>query len=136
MKVLFICTGSINRSASAKVILLGNDFEDKYEVQACGTGKIAPKGCKIPKKMRLVLEEMGYDPRQHRSQGISEELLEWADTVIVMGNVHEKFIAKNYPQHLNKVENWKIDDPHFSKGSEVHKRVAVEIENLILKHFP
>lgn len=86
--------------------------------------------------MRIVLEEMGYDPWQHRSQGISEELLERADTVVVMGNAHEKFIAKNFPQYLSKVENWKIDDPHFSKGLEVHKRVAVEIENLVLKHFP
>lgn len=136
MRVLFICTGSINRSASAKVILLGNNSEGKYEVQACGTGSIAPKGCKMPKKMRTVLEEMGYDPWQHRSQGISEELLQWADTVVVMGNVHEKFIAKHYPQHLSKVENWKVKDPHFAKGSEMHRRVAIEIENLVLKRFP
>lgn len=86
--------------------------------------------------MRVVLEEMGYDPWQHRSQGVSEELLEWADRVIVMGNVHQKYIANNFPHYSDKVENWKIDDPHFSKGSEVHKRVAAEIENLVLKHFP
>lgn len=80
--------------------------------------------------------EMGYDPLKHRSQGITEDLVEWADRIVVMGNVHQKYIAKHYPQYLDKVENWKIDDPHFSKGSEVHKRVAAEIENLVLKNFP
>lgn len=85
--------------------------------------------------MRNVLVEMGYDFPDHRSQGISEELLSWADRVIVMGNVHYKFIEKNFPQFIDKVENWKVKDPHFSPGDEVHREVARQIETQIKEHF-
>ena len=85
--------------------------------------------------MRLALEELGYDPNNHRSQCISEELLSWADEVIVMGNVHERFIAEHYPEHSDKVVNWRIDDPHFATGMEKHREVAKQIEDLVLSRF-
>lgn len=134
VKVLFICTGCINRSATAHVILatLG---KDKHEVQSCGTGKVAPLGCRIPRKMRDVLTEMGYDPAHHRSQGINLELLSWADKIICMGNVHEKFIKKHFPEMHNKVENWRIKDPHFAKGDALHRTVAKEIEQCVKTQF-
>lgn len=133
--ILFICTGSINRSASANVILSAHNKEDKYKVQSCGTGKVAPLSRRIPRKMRLALEELGYDPNTYRSQGITEELLQWADKIVVMGNVHERYIANNYPQHSAKVTNWLVDDPHFATGIEKHRAVAKQIEELVISRF-
>lgn len=134
MNILFICTGNLNRSAAAHVIL-NSHGSDKYEVKSCGTGKVAPLKKEIPRKMRTALEGLGYDPDNHRSQGISEELLYWADIVVVMGNVHRRFIADNFPQHEGKVENWNIKDPHFEPGCEVHRQVAKQIECLVKKQF-
>jgi protein-tyrosine-phosphatase len=85
--------------------------------------------------MRLALEELGYNPNNHRSQGITEELLQWADVIVCMGNVHQKFIATNYPQHSTKITNWLVDDPHFAVGTEKHRAVAKEIEAKVLSHF-
>jgi protein-tyrosine-phosphatase len=85
--------------------------------------------------MRLALEELGYDPNNHRSQGISESLLSWADEIIVMGNAHEKYIAEHHPEYLNKVSNWRVRDPHFATGNELHREVARQIEELVLLKF-
>jgi protein-tyrosine-phosphatase len=85
--------------------------------------------------MRLALEELGYDPNSHRSQGISEELLSWADKIVVMGNAHWKFIEQHHPEYLSKVTNWNIKDPHFAVGNELHRAVAKEIEHLVQLNF-
>lgn len=85
--------------------------------------------------MRKVLIELGYDPNTHRSQGVSLELLDWADKVVVMGNAHIKFLSTYFPVFMNKVENWNIKDPHFEPGCEVHKQVAIQIRDRILTQF-
>jgi protein-tyrosine-phosphatase len=135
IRILTICTGNINRSASAHVILEHHNTEGKYEVKSCGTGKVAPLSRKIPRKMRLALEELGYNPNNHRSQGITEELLTWADKIVVMGNAHWKFLEQHYPEHLTKATNWLVKDPHFATGNELHRAVAKEIQQLVQLNF-
>ena len=85
--------------------------------------------------MRLALEELGYDPNNHRSQGLTAELLEWADIVVCMGNVHMRHIAEHFPHHVHKVTLWLVDDPHFATGTEKHRAVAKQIEGLVLNRF-
>ena len=85
--------------------------------------------------MRIVLEELGYDPNNHRSQNISENLLSWADKIICMGNVHVKHIVEHYPEYSQKVNNWLIDDPHFATGTDKHREVARQIQNQIYIQF-
>jgi protein-tyrosine-phosphatase len=85
--------------------------------------------------MREVLENLGYYPHNHRSQGISADLLDWADVIVCMGNVHEKYMTVHYPQHCHKVTNWLVDDPHFAVGTEKHYSVAKQIEELVLSRF-
>ena len=90
---------------------------------------------KIPRKMLLALEELGYDGSNHRSQGITEELLSWADKIVVMGNVHEKYIGTHYPEHSHKVSNWLVKDPHFAIGNELHREVAKQIQEQVYLQF-
>lgn len=130
---LFVCTGNINRSAAAGVIL--SKHRPSCGVRSCGTGKVAPLGRRIPRKMRLTLEELGYDADSHRSQAISNDLLSWADEIIVMGNVHLRYIADHYPDSLPKVSVWLVDDPHFAKGREKHREVAMQIQHLVLSRL-
>jgi protein-tyrosine-phosphatase len=85
--------------------------------------------------MREALEKLGYNPYNHRSQGITAELLEWADAIVCMGNVHERFISEHHPQHAGKVTNWLVDDPHFATGTEKHHAVAKQIQELVLNRF-
>ena len=85
--------------------------------------------------MRLVLEELGYDPNNHRSQGITESLVEWATVIVCMGNVHQKYIAEYYPEHSHKVSNWLVKDPHFATGNELHYEVAKQIRDQVYLQF-
>ena len=96
---------------------------------------MAPLHRKIPKKMREALENLGYNPDNHRSQGVSVHLLDWADIIVCMGNVHEQYISTHYPQHSNKVRNWQIKDPHFATGTELHRQVAGQIQQRTLAEF-
>ncbi len=108
---------------------------DKYNIQSCGTGKTAPKKARIPRRMRIILEELGYNGENHRSQSISKELMSWADIVVTMANAHIKHVEANYPEHLSKLQKWYIDDPHFSSDPAVHRRVIDELRTHVQDHF-
>ena len=132
MKVLFVCTGNINRSAAADIIFNESGCGGSRSV---GTGKTALKRGKMASKMRRVLESMGYNPEGFRSTPINEEDLKWADKVVCMGNPHVRRIEEEFPQHAHKIEVWKVMDPHFSKGEEDHRMVAGQVRDLVLLHF-
>jgi protein-tyrosine-phosphatase len=85
--------------------------------------------------MREALEELGYDPNSHRSQGITPELLAWANKIVVMGNVHERYIAERHPEFSHKVSNWNVKDPHFATGNELHRTVAKQLMQQIYLQF-
>ena len=135
VNILFICTGNLNRSAAADVILNAHNTAGKYEIKSCGTGKVAPLGRKIPRKTLLALEELGFDGTSHRTQGLTPDLLQWADVIVCMGNVHEKHIAEHYPQHSHKVTNWLVKDPHFATGMEMHREVVKQIREQVYLQF-
>jgi protein-tyrosine-phosphatase len=104
-------------------------------IKSCGTGKVAPTRRKIPKRTLNSLEELGYDGKDHRSQGITLDLVAWADTIVCMGMVHEKFIEMRYPENIHKVVNWLVKDPHFAPGMETHRAVVKEIKERVMDQF-
>lgn len=73
-RILFVCTINRMRSATAHAIY-GDD--ERFDVLSAGTDKTA----------KVVL---------------SEELLNWADTVVVMEKEHRNFIRKHYFNIYNK----------------------------------
>ena len=128
MRVLFVCTGNINRSSVADVIL--REVEG-FEVKSCGTGKTALKNCKAAPRMRRSAVKYGFDLEQHRTTPISRELVEWADVVVAMGNPHRKWVENNCPDLTGKVQQWDIPDPHFDGDSEACDRCLVAIRDKV-----
>ena len=49
------------------------------------------------------MREMGVDISTIRSKGLSLELMDWADYVLVMENKHASSIRRHFPQHDEKV---------------------------------
>jgi len=70
LKVLFVCTINRMRSATAHKIYEG---DDRFEVKSAGTDNSA-------------------------TTVISDELLNWADSIIVMEKHHRNFIRNNFPK--------------------------------------
>ena len=69
LKILFVCTVNRMRSATAQVIY---QSDDRFEVKSAGTDKSA-------------------------STVLTSDLLNWADSIIVMEKHHRAFIRKDFP---------------------------------------
>ena len=68
-KILFVCTVNRMRSATAQKIF---ENDDRFEVLSAGTDKMA-------------------------NTAISLELLNWADSIVVMEKHHRNYIHKKFP---------------------------------------
>jgi protein arginine phosphatase len=92
--LLFVCTGNTCRSPMAAA-LARRAVADRgwrhVQVASAGTGALA--GSPASPEVAVVLREKGIDPGPHEASELSEELVGWADAILVMG-----------PQHLAVVE--------------------------------
>lgn len=130
MKVLFVCSGNINRSAAAKVIFDSTFFDTKHLCRSVGTGKTCKDGNKVAKKMRDALKELGYCGDYHLASRLQEHDLEWADIVITMAPIYRKRILDKFPGYEDKIRTDLIStpDPHFKGG---HDQVAEDVSSFI-----
>lgn len=131
-KVLVLCHGNINRSAACAAILKSHGVE---EVKSAG---FVNPGRQAAKKMRDVLEEYPedkspytrrYDLEDHRSQVVTQELIDWADLVVYMDGGNLKRLTSQFAfgagHHIACLAEWdsppekRIPDPGFmARGSE------------------
>jgi protein-tyrosine phosphatase len=95
-KILFVCTGNIFRSLSAKYCL--EDYIRKNNIKDIvvnSAGTMAVKEAINP----IVLSELnalGIDPSNHIQKRLSRKDLEDNDLIIVMAKDHINFINKNF----------------------------------------
>ena len=106
--VLVVCHGNINRSPACAVVLK-SEFGDAFSVM--GAGFVNP-GNRAAKKMREAMAERGYDLERHRSQLISQQLVDWAEVVVLMDGGNLKRFTELFPAHVHKVVKLaEHDDP-------------------------
>jgi protein-tyrosine-phosphatase len=104
MKVLFVCTGNICRSAMAGALLrrsLSEAGNDDIEIISAGTWALdgAPaSGIAVD-----VLARRGIDLSSHRSRSLEVDDLRSADLVVAMTSVHVREIARIAPGAIDKV---------------------------------
>jgi protein-tyrosine phosphatase len=127
LKILFVCTGNINRSPAAEIIM--KQMTNRYEVDSAGT---TPKnnGKKTTTEMMGTLTRYGFEPEPIVAKQITEDLFNWADIILYMQQSHARKIRKLfYNRNMNKISplykysketlsNRKIEDPQFTKNHE------------------
>lgn len=86
MKVLFVCHGNIERSASAEI--LARQLYPSWQVRSCGVK--AKTGHITGKKMRTALAQRGYPTEGIRSTQITPEMVAWADRIFYMDGGNER----------------------------------------------
>jgi protein-tyrosine-phosphatase len=87
--LLFVCTGNTCRSPMAAALARHAVAERGWrhvQVTSAGTGALAGSPASPP--VPVVLRERGIDPGFHEASELTEELVGWADVILVMGPHH------------------------------------------------
>lgn len=111
--LLFVCTGNTCRSPMAEALarhLLGERGWSGVEVISAGVAAMPgdPASPEVPE----VLAEIGVEAHEHRARHLSPELVEWADSVFVMGPGHLAAVASMGGAHKVAMVT------HFAPGEE------------------
>ena len=98
-RILFVCSGNSCRSPMAEGMLrarLPGDLSQRVAIRSAGT--LGINGQPAPSPAIVAAQEYGADLSRHRSHGLSDELVSWADLILVMERAHLRFIQERYPE--------------------------------------
>ena len=144
MKIMFICTGNICRSAMAHRMLekrLKEQNKKDVEVYSCG---IWAYDGNIPTDEGITtMKDYGIDLSTHRATYIKNSNIKKMDVILCATVNHKRNVVSMYPELKDKVFTMKeyagfpendvnISDP-WGYGLNVYKNCAKEIEICIEK---
>jgi predicted protein tyrosine phosphatase len=92
-RVLFVCSGNVDRSPTAEALLKSREGLD---VRSAGTWEAA-------------------------RTAVSKELIDWADTIFVMEEHHKEALKRIGPKAENKIIVLDIDDHYLKNDPELVK---------------
>jgi len=122
MKVLFVCVENAGRSQMAEAFA---KTYGKGKVEALSAGTMPAKEVN-PVVVQVMLEK-GMDLSANKPKLITNQMVQDADTIIVMGCSAEGFCPAPL---LNKVIDWGIEDPK-GKPAEKVREIRDEIEKKV-----
>ena len=125
MRILYVCTANICRSASAQQLLREAVAADPglagIEVRSAGTAAlVGAPGCSIAPAL------LGHSA-DHRSQQLTGELVAWADLILVAARDHRPSIAELEPRsrartftvrQAGRIADWIVDSGMVAAGLE------------------
>ncbi len=146
MKIMFICTGNICRSAMAHKLmekkLKDNNIKD-VEVYSCGI--YAYDGDVPTDEAREVMQEYGVDMSTHRATNIAHSKIKEMDLILCATTSHKSAVMQMYPELKDKVYTMKeyinddeeqqdldIKDP-WGYGVETYRFCVAEIDKCLNK---
>lgn len=143
MKIMFICTGNICRSAMAHAMLEKKAKEENKDIQVYSCGVYADNGDMPTDEAIETMREYGIDLKKHRATNIRNSKIEDMDIILCATIRHKNKVISIYPDLKEKVYTMKeyagypqndldIEDP-WGYGIEVYKKCAKEIEDCINK---
>ena len=148
MRILFVCTGNICRSAMAHHYMQKKVsemlLEDEIVVESAGTN--AYSGQQSTKDAIEVMKKYDTDLSKHRATYIEEKDLENMDLILCMTKRHKNIIVEKHAnlkpkiytlkEYVSNEEYIDIDDP-WGYGIEVYESCSEEIveyvDKLIIK---
>jgi arsenate reductase len=121
-RILFVCVENAGRSQMAEAFAKAYG---KGKIEAVSAGTMPAK--EVNPVVAQVMQEKGLDISANKPKLITNQMVQEADTIIVMGCSAEGFCPAPL---LNKVVDWKIEDP---KGKPVEKvrEIRDEIEKKV-----
>ncbi len=103
MKIMFICTGNICRSAMAHWLLKKKLEKLKIQdVEVYSSGTFAFTGDMSTEEAIEVMKKYGVDLKKHRATNIVESNIKEMDLILCATNSHKMQIVGRYPDLNNK----------------------------------
>lgn len=102
-RVLAVCTANICRSPMAEVLLEAEGRRQGRPIEARSGGVLGLIGRPADPKSVKAVAELGLDLSGHRSSGITDEVVAWADYIVVMELRHQMELHRRFPQSEGKV---------------------------------
>ena len=96
-QVVFICSGNICRSPLAEVLLRERIEKCSLDLETSSAGTLGIEAHAANPDAVTAAAEVALDLQDHRSRGISHELLEDAFAIVLMGPEHESAILSRHP---------------------------------------
>lgn len=148
--ILFVCHGNIIRSPMAEALLRQCLSEvDQHTISITSAGLHAIPDRKADSRALMVAREFGISLENHRTQPITQELVEWADAIFVMDFLSEAKLLARYTEASRKVfmlgafgkkrRPHEIPDPYNGNATGMRhccKMVYSHIRILALALFP
>ena len=94
VKILFVCTGNICRSAMAESLFNHHAQQQGLEIKAHSSGTDATPGNSATDLAVDVLADRGIDLKDHRARQLTSDQISDSQIVIAMTRQHEAAIAK------------------------------------------
>ena len=145
MKIMFICTGNICRSAMAEAMLKKMLKDRNIEnIEVCSSGIYADTG-DIPTQIAIdvMRENYGIDLSSHRATNIKESQIEKMNLILCATLSHKMAVVQFYPELKDKVftmkeyagltfegMNFDISDP-WGYDKKVYENCAKEIQQCL-----
>lgn len=125
MKIMFICTGNICRSAMAEW-LLKQKLKDKkienVEVYSCGV--YAQDGDKSTwEARRVMMDEYSIDMSKHRATNIVNSNIKEMDLILCATSRHRRDVLRIYPELEGKVFTMK---EYVGYEREYHDKIDIK----------
>jgi len=102
--ILFVCSGNSCRTPMVEGLMkikIPPEFQAQVSVASAGTLGIYDSPA-TPHAIEVVTA-LGADISEHRSQGVTEELMEEADLVFAMAIEHMDYLQRYYPHYRENV---------------------------------
>ena len=141
MKIMFICTGNICRSAMAHAMLSKKVKEENKNIEVYSCGLYAEDGWVSTDEAIETMKDYGIDLKNHRATHIRNSNIKEMDVILCATRRHKDMVIYMYPELKEKVYTMKeyagykeddldIDDP-WGYGIDIYKKCAKEIEGCI-----
>ncbi|MFH1496338.1 MAG: low molecular weight protein arginine phosphatase [Verrucomicrobiota bacterium] len=104
--IVTVCTANICRSPMAEALLrhaLAAEPEPLKSARIVSAGVAGRKGDKISENSRLALKKVGIEMQDHRSQPLTDELIDKADIIFCMTESHRAVMQMAFDRPLTNV---------------------------------